>query len=106
MYRTNFYNKVTVNSVEELDFLWNSLSEFSNQVEYNPEYYRVVAGDVKRPDLISYKCYGVVDFWWIIMIYNDIENPLTDLEPGMLLKIPNEIDIYNFQRKYRVRKAK
>lgn len=106
MYRTNFYHKLTVDSIEELDFLWNSLSEFKDAAEYQPEYYRVVAGDLKRPDLISYKCYGTVDFWWILMIFNNIENPLTDLEAGMLLEIPSEIDIYNFQRKYRVRRSR
>jgi hypothetical protein len=61
MNRTNFYNKLVVDGIEELDFLWNSLSEF--EMQYRPEYYRVKSSDLLRPDIISYKCYGSVDYW-------------------------------------------
>jgi hypothetical protein len=101
MDRTKFYHEVTVDSIKELDFLWNSISDF--EMRYDPGYYRVVASDIMRPYLISYKCYGVVDFWWIIMLVNGIECPFVDLQEGQLLMVPNKIDIYDFQRKYRVR---
>lgn len=104
MNRTNFYHQVTVNSVDELDFLYNSLSEFT--MVYDPVYYRVDATDLMRPDMISYKCYGTVNFWWIIMSVNNIENPLIDLEEGQLLKIPSKLDIDDFQRKFRVRRSR
>jgi hypothetical protein len=103
MKKTIFYNKVTVDSTEELDFLWNSLSEF--EMKYEPGYYRVDDSDIPDPALISYKVYGDVGFWWIILLANGIENPLIELEPGMILKIPNKLDIYDFQRKWRVRRA-
>jgi len=57
-----------------------------------------------RPDLISYRAYGSVGFWWVILAFNDIENPLTDIEPGMLIELPHKMDIYNFQRKFRLQK--
>lgn len=104
MNRTNFYHEVTVNNTKELDFLWNSLSDF--KMDYEPTYYRVSATDVMRPDLISFKVYGVVDFWWVICLVNDISNPLVDIELGQILKIPNKIDIYNFQRSHRVRRSR
>jgi len=103
MKRTNFYNIVTVNEINELDFLWNSLSDFT--LEYAVEYYRVVVQDSMRPDLISYRCYGTVEFWWLILVWNKIENPFTDLIEGMILQIPNKLDIYNFQRQYRMRRG-
>ena len=43
---------------------------------------------ITRPDLISYKAYGTTDFWWVIMEYNNIIDPLLDLKIGMILKIP------------------
>ena len=103
MNRTNFFNIVTVSGTQELDHLWNSLSNF--EMKYNPNYYRVVTADLMRPDLISYKNYGTVEFWWIICLVNNIDNPLIDLEIGQILSIPAQQDVYSFQRKFRVRRS-
>lgn len=104
MNRLNFYNVVTVDDIPELDFLWNSLSDF--KMKYAPTQYRVVGSDLMRPDLISYKCYGSVDFWWLVCLVNKIDSPLTDLIEGQVLTIPNQMDIFDFQRKYRVRRSR
>jgi len=103
MNRTNFFNIEAVDEVNELDFLHNSLSGFVMQ--YPPAYYRVSGIDWMRPYLISVRHYDTVSFWWIIMLVNGITNPLTDLKAGMILKIPSRVDIYSFQKKFRVRKA-
>ena len=102
MRRTLFYKKFTVNSIEELDFLYNSLSDF--KMEYGVKYYRVDESDVPDPWLISYRCYGTVAFWWVLLVVNEIQNPLTEIEAGLVLTVPNVMDIYKFQRKYRVRR--
>ena len=104
MNRTNFYTVVTVDGTQELDFLWNPLSAFL--MDYEPTYYRVTAVDGMRPDLISYKVYGTVRFWWVICLVNQIDSPLTDIQPGSILTIPSKVDIINFQRKYRVRRSR
>ena len=103
MKRTDYYNKLTVDGVQELDFLWNSISEF--KTNYPVKYYRIRDEDAMRPDLISHKMYGNVFFFWIIMIVNNIENPLTDIIPGMLLKIPSVLDVYDFTKKFRARRS-
>jgi len=103
MNRLTFYNERIVDSTKELDFLWHSLSEF--KMEYEPVHYRIRSSDILRPDMISYKCYGVVDFWWIILLVNGIDNPFTDLVEGDLLTVPSKLDIYNFQKKFRVRRT-
>lgn len=103
MDRTTFYNIVTVDGVNELDFLHNALSEFTTQ--YPVTYYRVLGIDTMRPDLISYRHYGTPHFWWIIMLINGIDNPLTGIVAGQILKIPSKLDIYAFQKKYRVRRS-
>lgn len=102
MRRTLFYKKFTTNSVEELDFLYNSLSQF--KFNYAPGYYRVGEEDIPDPGGISNKVYGTVEFWWVILLVNDIQNPFLELTSGMLLKIPNVVDIYDFQKRYRVRR--
>jgi len=102
MKRTRFYKVETVDATPELDFLHNSLSGF--KMDYVPSYYRVSDSDIPDPMLISYKVYGSVYFWWIIMLVNNIENPLIELTPGLLLTIPHKLDIYAFQKTYKVRR--
>lgn len=104
MNRTNFYQELAVFDTKELDHLWNSLSGF--KMLYQPTYYRVTSSDHMRPDIISYKVYGVVEFWWVICLVNSISSPLTDLVEGLVLTIPNKLDIYSFQRKYRLRRSR
>ena len=103
MKRTVFYNKITHDGEEELDFLWNSLSGF--EMKYTPVYYRVDDSDIPDPTLISYRVYGDVGFWWAILLVNGIENPLTELKSGMILTIPSKLDISDFQRQWRVRRT-
>lgn len=38
-------------------------------------------------DLISYKTYGDVKYWWLIALVNGIHNPFEELTEGMSLKI-------------------
>jgi hypothetical protein len=101
MNRTLFYDIETVDGIEELDFMDNSLSGLL--FKYEPIYYRVVETDVMRPDLISYKNYGTVTYWWIVCLVNGVENPLLDIKVGDLYKLPNVIDIYDFYKNYRKR---
>ncbi len=101
MNRTKFYNKVTVNSIQELDFLDNNLSKFS--MKNIPQYIRTGVNDIQRPDLLSYKSYFSVKFWWLILLVNNVKNPLEDIEEGVKYVLPNVLDIYSFYRKYSLR---
>ena len=100
MDRTSFFNILTVNGVREYDYLNNTLSNF--QMTYPVSYYQTTDDDFMRPDLISYKTYGTVNYWWIILYVNDIESPLTDIVSGAVLTIPNIIDIYEFYKQYAI----
>lgn len=103
MDRTKFF-QVYYNEdeqVNELDYLYNNLSKLS--LKYATSRYRVTESDLMRPDLISYKTYGNVNYWWVIMVINGVQNPLTDLVVGQMLLIPNENDLYDFMKKYRLR---
>jgi hypothetical protein len=100
MNRTDFFAKVTVDGVEERDFLQNPMATFP--MKYEPLYYRVNSADIMRPWIISLKCYGLVDFWWLLMFLNNIDNPFTDIVEGMILTVPNRIDIIDFAKRFRV----
>lgn len=57
-------------------------SEFDN-------YHEITVIDQYRLDLISYKYYLTVEYWWIIATANDILDPF-NLEIGTILRIPAE----------------
>ena len=101
MFRTDFYNKVTNSGITEYDWLNNNISKFVTV--YPVSYYRVGEADIMRPDLISWRVYGTEAYWWLILSYNKVQDPLNELTVGQLLKIPNKIDIYEFYKKYSIR---
>tara|TARA_R110000765_G_C18660980_1_gene576798 strand:- start:188 stop:490 length:303 start_codon:yes stop_codon:yes gene_type:complete len=41
-----------------------------------------------RPDLISNAAYGTPGYWWVIILANAIEDPLSGLKTGNEIKIP------------------
>lgn len=51
--------------------------------------YIIPAGHEGRPDLISRSLYNDTKYWELICIYNNIKNPILDLEAGKLLVVPS-----------------
>lgn len=100
MNRLSFFPTVTVNGIQEKDPLGGNISKFKTVRPVS--YYRVAEEDLMRPDLISHKAYGDVSFWWVICVVNNIQNPLLDLSVGQQLQIPDVVDIYDFNKVYRV----
>ena len=108
MNRTDFYKKTTVvdgqtnSGIDQFDYLYNSLSNFV--MNYNPTYYQITEPDMLRLDMISFKNYGTVVYWWLIAYANEIHDPFADLYVGKLILIPNILDIYDFFKKWNVKK--
>ena len=97
---TDFFQTVTVRGNQEYDFLQNSLSNFSTT--YPVTYYQLKAEDIGRPDLISWKVYNTVDYWWGLCYTNQIQNIFVDMTVGDLWQIPNLLDWYNFYKTFAV----
>jgi hypothetical protein len=38
--------------------------------------YDLVGGET--PEMVAYKVYGTVDYWWVVCLFNDIFDPLGD----------------------------
>ncbi len=66
---------------------------------YQRKTYKKSAGDTYlvippgyeyRPDLVSYKAYGVTDYWWVIMEANGIQDVI-DFKRGRNIWIPADI---------------
>jgi hypothetical protein len=100
--RTRFYSISTVDGVQEFDFLNQALSQFT--LKYPVTYYRLTDTEIARPDLVSASVYnGNIQYWWVILLFNDIRDPFSEMVSGMLLKIPNVLDLYEIFRKYKLR---
>lgn len=52
----------------------------------------VVNGSEKRPDLMSYHIYKDTQFWWLLMMYNDLLSP-NDIVQGMSIRYFNLGDL-------------
>jgi hypothetical protein len=101
MDRLKFYNLASVNNISEIDYMTSSLKNFNPRHELST--YRVTDEDLMAPDLISYKVYGTEEYWWLILRFNRIIDPFTELETGDLLYIPNIVDIYEWYKSNRRR---
>ena len=63
-----------------------SLEELQSKYSYDVAY--VIAGYEHRPDLISDVFYYTPDYWWLILLYNNIDDPFEGLNVGDQIKIP------------------
>ncbi len=62
------------------------LSKLSDSMEYDIGY--IPAGYEHRPDRISALFYGTADYWWLLLLVNNIPDPLQGLNEGDEIFIP------------------
>lgn len=51
-----------------------------------------VESEESRPDLVSYRIYGDTQYWWILLMYNNII-AVEDLQIGKILNYPSLGDL-------------
>ena len=64
----------------------------------------IVSGQDGRPDLISYEIYKDVQYWWIILLYNELSS-ISELITGMELKYPSQSDLEQYYFSLKSRQA-
>jgi hypothetical protein len=85
----NYENIFNVYTTEEGNYYYNLLQTISfppNLPEGFFEYYDIVPGDTWP--FISYKIYNTPNIWWLILLMNDISNPIDALVVGTRIKVP------------------
>ena len=64
------------------------MTSFELQAAYAFEVAYVIPGYEHRPDLISDIFYKTPEYWWLILLYNSIDDPFEGLNVGDQIKIP------------------
>ena len=98
--RDDFSQTITVNGIQEKDI--NDMSWDKFIISRPVTYYQINQGDIQRPDLLSLKIYGVMDYWWLLCKFNNIDDVFNDLVPGEYLQVPDASDITDFFTRVRV----
>lgn len=76
--RTNYFKSEVLGSIMERDLVNSAFSEYKFKNDFTQ--YKLQYNDYMRPDLISYKFFGVTDYWWIILKCNpEIEDIWNDI---------------------------
>lgn len=88
--RTEYLQKVLVDGILQYDLC----SLDADDYDFGKENFIVVRDNEEcRPDLISLRAYGTMNYWWFIMWYNGITDIWNDLkrdpEKPLILKYPD-----------------
>ena len=81
----NHRKKLTNTAVGSMGF---DMSQFDLENSYSFETAYVIPGYEHRPDLISDIFYGTSEYWWLILLYNNIDDPFEGLNVGDQIKVP------------------
>jgi len=95
--RKNFLNKVNNSGVEEYDLIMSNWEFF--KIKRSTTFYTIQPSDIGRPDILSLKIYNSIDYWWILLLINGINDPYNDLKVGDIIQIPSILDIEDFYLK-------
>lgn len=85
----NYENIFDVFTDEDGRYYYNLLQTISFPQNLPSGYfdeYNIVYGDTWP--YISYKLYNTPNVWWIILLANNIKNPINSLVPGTKIKAP------------------
>jgi hypothetical protein len=93
-----FKEETTDSGVVEFDL--SSLNFNLFKTDRDVKLYQLDKFEAGRPDLLSFNIYGTTSYWWILSKYNDIINPIYELQAGLIIKVPHEKDIQEFAKNY------
>lgn len=100
--RTLFYEQNEIDGIVENDLIKNYFELF--KIKRPAKFFKLHRTYIQRPDLLSLKLYGNMNYWWIIAKLNNIDDWWNDIEIGKVIQYPDVQDIQDFYlevKKYR-----
>jgi hypothetical protein len=92
--RTSFYTVSAIDETLENDLVMNNFDLF--QITRPVSYFTLTRGYIGRPDLLSLKLYNDMQYWWLILKVNTIDDPWNDMTPEKVIMVPSLLDIEDF----------
>lgn len=94
--RADYLQKLVIDGVAQYDF-----GSFDpDDYDFGKENLLVVREqDVCRPDVLSYRAYGTMNYWWFLMWYNGICDIWNDLAASQVLRYPDINVVQDFLQK-------
>lgn len=92
--RNDFLQTITVNGIQEKDI--NNMQWDKMTINRPITYYRISYNDIQRPDIISQKVYSTMQYFWVLMKFNEIDDVWNDLHEGDVIKCPSALDIEQY----------
>lgn len=92
--RSVFYNKEEVNDVLERDLIMNRFDLF--EIKRPASFFTITRTYLGRPELLSLKLYGTMDYWWILAKLNQLDDWWNDIHIGDVIQVPDINDIEDF----------
>jgi len=90
--RTNFIKNVEVDGILEKDLVDNNWDLW--EVKRPSTFFTISRSYIQRPDLLSLKLYGKINYWWILAKANpEIQDWWNDIETEMVIEVPDVSDI-------------
>jgi len=100
--RTNFMSDEVIDGNLEKDMVNNNWDLF--QIKRPLTFFTLSRSYIQRPDLLSLKIYGKMNYWWILLKFNsDIMDVWNDIVNGKVISIPDMRDIEDFYSAVRAR---
>lgn len=100
--RTNFITDQVVDGIVEKDLVDNCWDLF--QIKREMTFFTLSRSYIARPDLLSLKLYGKMNYWWIIAKINLIDDWWNDIKVGDVISVPSIIDIEDWYSNVRKRR--
>ena len=63
-------------------------------------WYEIQPADVRSPDLVAYKVYGIDQLKWLVLVAAGLDDPRAELESGTRIFLPPTWWIYERIRHY------
>jgi len=100
--RTNFTEEFIFDGIIEQDLADNNWDLF--EIKRPTTFFTVGRSYIGRPDLLSLKLYGKIDYWWLIAKVNNIDDFWNDINVGDVISVPDVRDFEDFYSSVRQRR--
>lgn len=82
-------------SIDRLNYLSAKYKNITFRIEPK-QHFTVTHADTANAPGLAHLIYGDKGYWWVLCMYNGILDPLEEIAPGRMLKLPSLSDINNF----------